>query len=107
MLDLLDVLQSVLKLVQTGEDAVQLRCCAKSLQGKHKVVVRYRQPGQMSPVCPPTALCPHGFVPPGFVPPWLCPSYVWYHRQSTRSLADQLATRDKTYATRDFALQLP
>ncbi len=52
--------------------------CAKSLEGKHPVVVRYRQPGPdvpvpvTSPAPPPSP--PQPLSPPhNFVPPWLCP----------------------------------
>ncbi len=72
--------------------------CAKSLQGKHLLAVQYRQPGPDVPVtCPPPPCPPMQLYPPA----WLCAPCGFVHplfvvsffRQSTRSLAGQLATR--------------
>ncbi len=55
--------------------------CAKSLQGKHMVVLRYRQPGPESPshfVPPMDFVPPVDFVPPPsrlLPPPGLCPPH--------------------------------
>ena len=89
--------------------------CAKSLEGKHLVVVWYKQPGPDVPclfsplwLCPPCGFVPLQICPHDFVPHQLCPPmYGIYIRQSTRSLAGQLATRDKTLLQRTLHCSLP
>ncbi len=112
---------------------VGLHFCVKSLwQGKHLLVVQYRQPGPDVPVtspssaplspspCPfsapphPFAPLPHHFVPSAqlcppkhsFVCPWaLCPLCVILFQHSTRSLAGQLAARVKKFHVSFFVLR--
>ncbi len=56
--------------------------CAKSVQGKHLVVVRYRQPGQDVPTLSPLPL---------LCPPAPAEWYLYLYRQSNKSPAGQFA----------------